>query len=129
MRGLRGRRLGPVRDPGQGRRRVGIEFEAGDTSRPIWTGAWWGAHEVPLDQAATPSFPSRKILRSESGLIVSLDDSDHTVAISDSVGHNLISLRVQEGTIEVRSTVRVVLEAPTIDHGKRATHPAVSVFP
>ena len=110
----------PAKDAG-----VWIEFEAGDTSRPIWTGAWWGAHEVPLDQAATPSFPSRKILRSETGLIVSLDDSDHTVAISDSGGDNLISLRVQQGTIEVRSTVRVVLEAPEIDHGKGATHPAV----
>ena len=110
----------PAKDAG-----VWIEFEAGDTSRPIWSGAWWGEFEVPLDQAATPSEPGRKILRSESGLMVSLDDTAHTISISDSTGQNLVSLKVREGTIEMRSTVRVVLEAPQIDHGKGATHPAV----
>jgi len=110
----------PARNAG-----VWIEFEAGDTSRPIWSGTWWAAREVPLDQAATPSLPSRKILRSESGLMVSLDDSAQTVAISDSRGQNLISLKMRQGTIELRSTRRVVLEAPEIDHGRRATHPAV----
>ena len=43
-------------------------------SRPIWTGGWWGTGEVPMDEEATPSLPSRKILRSDSGLMVSLDD-------------------------------------------------------
>ena len=46
---------------------VWIEFEAGDASRPIWTGGWWAAGEVPLDEQATPSQPTRKILRSELG--------------------------------------------------------------
>jgi Type VI secretion system/phage-baseplate injector OB domain len=110
----------PARDAG-----VWIEFEAGDTSRPVWTGAWWGELEVPLDHAATPSEPSRKILRSESGLMVSLDDFEHTISISDSEGNNLISLRMRDGTIEMRSTRRVILEAPEIDHGRGATHPAV----
>src|SRR6185369_14677591 len=26
---------------------VWIEFEAGDPSRPIWTGGWWGPNELP----------------------------------------------------------------------------------
>lgn len=26
---------------------VWIEFEAGDSSRPIWTGGWWGPNELP----------------------------------------------------------------------------------
>jgi hypothetical protein len=108
--------------PGAG---VWIEFEAGDASRPVWVGAWWATAEVPLDEQATPSQPTRKILRSELGLLVSLDDQAQTVTLSDSVGANLISIRVLEGTIEVKSAVRVVLEAPLIQHGQNAAHPAV----
>ena len=33
---------------------VWIEFEAGDVSRPIWSGAWWATGEVPMDEKATP---------------------------------------------------------------------------
>jgi hypothetical protein len=104
---------------------VWIEFEAGDTSRPIWSGAWWATGEVPMDENSTPSQPTRKILRSDFGLIVSLDDVEQTITISDAVGVNLMSVKVLEGTIEIKSAVRVVLEAPLIQHGAGATHPAV----
>ena len=33
---------------------VWIEFEAGDASRPIWTGCWWASGEMP-DPAVTSS--------------------------------------------------------------------------
>ena len=36
---------------------VWIEFEAGDPSRPIWVGGWWGDAEVPQDERATASTP------------------------------------------------------------------------
>jgi len=104
---------------------VWIEFEAGDTSRPIWVGAWWAAGEVPMDEQATPSQPTRKIMRSDFGLLVSLDDLKQTITISDALGINLMSVKVALGTIEIRSAVRVVLEAPLIQHGKAAAHPAV----
>ncbi len=104
---------------------VWIEFEAGDPSRPIWTGGWWAAGEVPLDEQATPSPPSRKILRSDSGLLVSLDDDRQTLTISDGDGLNLMSIEVRQGTIEIDAATRVVLEAPLIKHGESATHPAV----
>jgi len=32
--------------PGTG---VWIEFEAGDVTRPVWTGCWWGSAQVPLN--------------------------------------------------------------------------------
>ncbi len=104
---------------------VWIEFEAGDTSRPIWSGAWWATGEVPLDEHSTPSPPTRKILRSDTGLIVSLDDLAQTITLSDALGVNLMSVKVAQGTIEIRSAVRVVLEAPLIQHGQGAAHPAV----
>jgi hypothetical protein len=111
-----------VPQPGAG---VWIEFEAGDASRPIWSGGWWAAGEVPMDERQTPSQPARKILRTELGLIVSLDDQQQTITISDAVGLNLMSVKVLEGTVEVKSAVRVVLEAPLIQHGAAAAHPAV----
>jgi hypothetical protein len=111
-----------IPQPGAG---VWIEFEAGDTSRPIWSGGWWAAGEVPTDELATPSQPTRKILRSELGLMVSLDDLQQTITISDGLGLNLMTVKVLEGTVEVKSAVRVVLEAPLIQHGEGAFHPAV----
>jgi Type VI secretion system/phage-baseplate injector OB domain len=104
---------------------VWIEFEAGDPSRPIWTGCWWAAGEVPMDEQATPSQPTRKILRTDFGLIVSLDDVLQTITLSDAVGLNLMSIKVMQGTVEIKSAVRVVLEAPLIQHGQGAAHPAV----
>jgi hypothetical protein len=105
---------------------VWIEFEAGDVSRPIWTGTWWAVGEVPVDQTgAAPTQTTTKILRSDFGLIVALDDAKQTISISDAVGVNLMQIRVLEGTVEVKSAVRVVLEAPLIQHGAGAAHPAV----
>jgi len=111
-----------VPQPGAG---VWVEFEAGDVSRPIWTGGWWAAGEVPMDEQQTPSQPTRKILRTELGLLISLDDLQQTITISDALGRNLVSVKVLEGTVEVKSAVRVVLEAPLIQHGQAAAHPAV----
>lgn len=104
---------------------VWIEFEAGEPSRPIWTGTWWAAGEVPMDQTGAPAQTTTKILRSEFGLIVALDDVKQTITLSDALGLNLMTVKVTEGTIEVRSAVRVVLEAPLIQHGQGAAHPAV----
>ena len=104
---------------------VWIEFEAGDVSRPVWVGAWWSTGEVPLDAAGAPAQPTTKILRSDFGLLVALDDTAQTITISDSVGANLMTVKVLEGAVEVKSAVRVVLEAPLIQHGQGAAHPAV----
>ena len=104
---------------------VWIEFEAGDPSRPVWTGTWWGTGDVPTDEQGATAQTTTKILRSEFGLIVSLDDSKKTITLSDQSGTNLISIKTTEGTIDVKSSTSVVIEAPTIYHGQGATHPAV----
>lgn len=104
---------------------VWIEFEAGDVSRPIWSGAWWATGEVPMDEQGVPAQPTTKILRSDFGLIVALDDTAQTITLADAVGLNLMTIKVLEGTIRLQSAVQVVLEAPLIQHGQGATHPAV----
>jgi hypothetical protein len=104
---------------------VWIEFEAGDVSRPIWSGTWWAQGEVPMDQTGAPTATTKKILRSDFGLILSLDDAQQTITLSDAAGLNLMTIKVVQGTIEIRSLAKVELEAPLIHHGTAAPHPAV----
>jgi hypothetical protein len=104
---------------------VWIEFEGGDVSRPICAGTWWGTGDPPKDEQGSPAKPAMKILRSEAGLIVALDDGGQTLTLSDSAGSNLLRITVQAGTIEIKSAKRVTIEAPKIEHGKAASHPAV----
>lgn len=104
---------------------VWIEFEAGNPSRPIWSGTWWASGEVPMDEKGVQAQPTTKILRSDFGLIVALDDIAQTITLSDALGLNLMTIKVTQGTIEVKSVVKVMLEAPLISHGQAATHPAV----
>jgi hypothetical protein len=104
---------------------VWIEFEAGNVSRPIWAGCWWSTGEVPMDENGTPAQPTTKILRTDFGLILAMDDTAQTITLSDAAGLNLMRIKVLEGTIQIQSAVKVVLEAPLIQHGQGAAHPAV----
>lgn len=105
---------------------VWIEFEAGDVSRPIWSGAWWGAGELPVNERGSQAqAPTTKILRTEPGLMLVLDDAQQTITVSDAAGLNLMTIKAAQGTIEIRSAVKVMLEAPLIHHGQGASHPAV----
>ncbi len=111
-----------VPPPGSG---VWIEFEAGDVSRPIWSGCWWGANQVPMDANQQQGLFTSKVLRSDAGLLICLDDTTQTITISDMIGTNLMTIQVLQGTIKIQSLARVVLEAPLIQHGQAAAHPAV----
>lgn len=105
---------------------VWIEFEAGDPSRPIWVGGWWGEGEVPMRPMGARTTPNTKILRSEGGLIVALDDASQTIAISDAAGANSMIVDVATQSVTLKGTTRVVFESPQILEGSQgASHPAV----
>ena len=106
---------------------VWIEFEAGDVSRPIWVGGWWGTAEVPMKPAgASTQQPFTRILRSEMGLIIALDDIAQTIAVSDAAGLNQVEVSVLTGTVTVKAAARVVLNAPLVQEGSQsAMHPSV----
>ena len=105
---------------------VWIEFEAGDISRPIWVGGWWGQAEVPMKPASGQTTPETKILRSDRGLIVALDDAAQNLTLSDSKGQNQVVVDVASGTITLKGLSRVVLESPLVLEGSSsAAHPAV----
>ncbi|MFD0119448.1 phage baseplate assembly protein V [Streptomyces sp. NPDC058320] len=104
---------------------VWVEFEAGDVSRPIWTGCWWSSEQQPADEAGAMATPDVKVTRSEEGLVLALHDDTQVIALGDSSGANLLRIEVQQGRVTVRASTRVVVEAPTIELAAGATHPAV----
>jgi len=109
--------------PGAG---VWIEFEGGDVSRPIWSGCYWGAGEVPMKPPGVPSLPTTKIWRSELGLTAVLDDATQTITLSDAVGVNKVEVNVVTGTVTIKGLARVVLEGPIVQEGSQtAAHPSV----
>jgi len=104
---------------------VWIEFEAGDVAFPIWSGCWWAGNQRPSDQTGKKAVPKLKILRTEQGLMLSLDDDAQTISISDSNGNNFLEITVQQGTVKVQAAAKVVVEAPLIQLVENSTHPLV----
>src|SRR4051812_20807581 len=46
---------------------VWVEFEAGDPSRPIWSGCWWPSGSLPKDEAGSDATTDVRMMRSEQG--------------------------------------------------------------
>jgi len=104
---------------------VWIEFEGGDLSRPIWTGCWWGEDELPEDNSGSSGKPATKVIRTEEGLMVTMDDQSQTIHVSDENGDNLLEIKAQAGKITIEGASKAVVEAPQIELVENATHPVV----
>lgn len=107
-------------EPGTG---VWVEFEAGDPSYPIWVGCFWADDQLPQNERSTSATPPLKIIRSKEGLMVTLDDQQQAIAVSDENGNNIIMIEVQQGKVTVKGAQKVVVEAPQIEVVENATHP------
>lgn len=107
--------------PGAG---VWVEFEAGDVNRPVWTGCWWGTAQVPINEdLGLPSQFTNKVLRTDTGLSISMDDTQQKITIKDLLGLDTISM--QFGITQVKSKLVMILDSQFILHGQNAIHPAV----
>ncbi|MCW5983248.1 MAG: hypothetical protein KIT09_34475 [Bryobacteraceae bacterium] len=104
---------------------VWIEFEAGDQSLPVWTGCFWSSGQLPKDESGAEAAPPVKIVQSEKGLLVSLNDDSQTISISDGDGANLLKIEAQSGKITIQAQTKVVVEAPQIELVDAASHPLV----
>jgi uncharacterized protein involved in type VI secretion and phage assembly len=104
---------------------VWIEFEAGDLSRPIWSGCFWGKDQRPSDESGSKAKPSLKILRGHSGLLVALDEAQQTITLSDKDGQNLVTIAVQKGNVTIKGKSKVVVNAPLIELVDGASQPVV----
>jgi uncharacterized protein involved in type VI secretion and phage assembly len=104
---------------------VWVEFEAGDSSYPIWVGCYWGDGQVPNNEHGVKATPPLKMIRSQKGLIITLDDEQQAITLSDSDGSNLVTIEVQNGKVTIKGTQRVVVDAPQVELVENATHPVV----
>jgi hypothetical protein len=109
-------------EPGAG---VWVEFEAGDCSYPIWTGGFWADDELPKDEKEATAVPSLRMIRSEKGLMITMNDDSEIITLSDKDGSNIMTIEVQEGKIRLQGNMKVVVEAPQIELVENATHPVV----
>jgi len=104
---------------------VWIEFEAGDVSRPIWSGGWWPRGDAPRPEEGRAGNQATKVFKTESGLNIALDDDSDTIVISDGAGANKMTIKSRNGQIEIEATGKVVVNAAQIELIDRARHPLV----
>jgi hypothetical protein len=85
--------------------RVWIEFEAGDISRPIWTGFWWSnKQEIP-----SPAGRETRVLVTPKGHKIVLDDENNEVYLIHASGPEIkltsdeISLKIGASQIVINS--------------------------
>lgn len=104
---------------------VWVEFEAGDPSYPVWTGCFWGDGQAPKNERNQTASPTLKVIRSQAGLMVTMDDSGQVISVSDEDGSNLLTIEVQRGQITIKGATKAVVEAPQIELVENATHPIV----
>lgn len=87
---------------------VWIEFEAGDTSRPIWTGCWWANGEMP-----TAAGTQTRVLLTSRGHQLILDDEASQIQLLHSGGAE-ITLSDSEIKLQIGST-QLVLSASGVN--------------
>ncbi len=58
-------------------------------------------------------------------MLVSLDDQQEVITVSDQDGSNLITIEVRQGKVFIQGALKAVVEAPQIELVENATHPVV----
>ena len=76
------------------------------------------------EQSQTAS-PTLKVIRTQAGLMVTMDDTGQVISVSDEDGSNLLTIEVQRGQITIKGATKAVVEAPQIELVENATHPVV----
>ena len=87
---------------------VWIEFEAGDPSRPIWTGCWWASNELP-----EPGGMQTRVLVTSGGHKFVLDDENSELKLLHSGGGE-ITMTDNDITIKIGST-QIVLSSSGVN--------------
>jgi hypothetical protein len=98
---------------------VWIEFEGGDLSYPIWTGAWYGDNEIP--EAADFNI---KVWNTKSGHKIVMDDDQKTLEITDA-NDNTVFMEDSTITIDAGSASKIIVNAPHIELIEGSQHPLV----
>jgi uncharacterized protein involved in type VI secretion and phage assembly len=90
-----------------------VAFENGDPSKPYILGGLWNSADTPPDTNADGE-NNKRIIKSRSGHLVRLDDTDGSekIEIIDKTGNNSITFDTSSNTITVTSAKDVNINAP-----------------
>ncbi len=73
---------------------VWVEFVAGDINSPLWVGVWYPTDGTPLTAEGESPTEFQKVIRTPSGQLIQLDDSDgeEKTIITDEANSNIVTL-------------------------------------
>jgi hypothetical protein len=108
---------------------IWVEFAAGEVSRPIWTGAFWGAPEsaggpddlgtatgAEVPEADGPAGPGKGVLRTAAG---------HRIVLDDDGGVVIFAHGNDKAQVKLTSSGEVIVTADKIKLGASASEPLV----
>jgi uncharacterized protein involved in type VI secretion and phage assembly len=90
-----------------------VAFEHGDMRRPFVIGALWNGVDVPPPEFINDGKNNIRMLKSRSGHIVKLDDTDGSerIEIIDKTGKNSIVIDSKDNTVTITTDKDLVLKA------------------
>lgn len=80
---------------------VWVEFGAGDINNPIWTGVWYPKGKTPDTVGDEAPTKFQKIIRTVSGQVIQLDDSDNA--------ERIVILHKSGSTVEIAADGKVTI--------------------
>lgn len=101
---------------------VWIEFAAGDVSRPIWVGTFWGAPdstggaddlgsetgaEAPTGDDGKEATPTLSVLKTKSGHELTFDDDGEVILLANGNGKSSIRFEQDGGVIVTAETIKL----------------------
>ncbi|NWJ45562.1 MAG: VgrG-related protein [Chloroflexi bacterium] len=96
-----------------------VAFEQGDLQHPYIIGALWNGKDAPpeLSQALSSGVVKQRLIKSKSGHIITLDESDDKpkISIVDKTGSNKIIIDSQNNTITIESKDKISITSTTKD--------------
>jgi uncharacterized protein involved in type VI secretion and phage assembly len=90
-----------------------VAFEHGDMRRPYIIGALWNGVDTPPQEFANDGKNNLRVIKSRSGHLIKLDDTDggEKIEVIDKSGNNSIVIDAKENTITITSDKDIVLKA------------------
>jgi uncharacterized protein involved in type VI secretion and phage assembly len=90
-----------------------VAFEHGDMRRPYIIGALWNGVDTPPQEFANDGKNNLRLIKSRSGHLIKLDDTDggEKIEVIDKSGKNSIVIDAKENTITITSDKDIVLKA------------------
>ena len=91
-----------------------VAFEHGDMRRPFVIGALWNGVDVLPPEFANDGKNNVRLIKSRSGHIIKLDDTDGSekIEVIDKTGKNSVVIDSKENTITITTDKDLVLNAP-----------------